>query len=78
MEDGLQHQPHSWSPWHHPLEIYQWFNYSASSAYKIKFEGILANSTNKVIWKTWAPLKCSFLCMVGHAKYDLDSGLSSA
>jgi hypothetical protein len=34
--------------------------YSASSAYKMQFEGLVSTSLNSTVWKVWAPPKCKF------------------
>lgn len=34
--------------------------YSTTSAYKIQFTGLTTLPLRPVIWKAWAPLKCTF------------------
>ena len=34
--------------------------YSAKSAYKMQFEGIVSTSLDATVWQAWAPPKCNF------------------
>jgi hypothetical protein len=40
--------------------------YSSNSAYKEKFFGATATSKNRLVWKTWAPPKIKFFCVVDY------------
>ena len=48
--------------------------YTASSAYKIQFEGIVASPMQHIICKVWAAPKCKFFAWLIYQNRVLDSG----
>jgi hypothetical protein len=48
--------------------------YSAASAYKLQFLGLVESSLNNLVWKVWATPKAKKPCLIGFAKEAMDSG----